>query len=174
MQKAGIKTVHVESRIDCLQGMRFGEDQNYSSEAVLSSMIIDSFGQKGIARMNGVMQTNGIVVADLVRSNVVSRIQQYRELQLTDENSEGAFVVKILQYGFNLQLHGKVPFVILRAELLDRQGKRIWSRTTTKWHLTSKGIGASWKEYEANPEKLRADWNKQIETVVSHLFPINK
>jgi hypothetical protein len=37
--------------------------------------------------------------------------------------------------------------------------------------LNSKKVGATWEQYEATPEKLRADWTFQIDSAVKGLFP---
>jgi len=177
-QKAGIKTVHVEPRIDSQQAMRYGVDLSGGGLAnLLAGMLVDSLGQKGVIRMSAVMQTNQIVVGDLVHAHAVSRLRQYPELQMIDGETDGVFVVKILQYGFDspgLKLSTKVPFVVLRAELLNAKGKKIWSRQTGIDSLVSKNLGATWEEYEASPDLLMTNWNQQVANVVSHLFPVKK
>jgi hypothetical protein len=177
-KKAGIKTVQIEPRVDSQQAMRYGVDLSSGGLAnLLAGLLVDSLGQKGVSRMSAVMQTNEIIVTDLIQAHAVTRIQQYEEVKVAEENTDGVFVVKIVQYGFDspgLKLSHKVPFVVLYAELLNREGKRLWSRRTTVGQLISKGMGATWEEYEADPQRLRADWNTQVENVVKHLFPDKK
>ncbi|HWH72283.1 MAG TPA: hypothetical protein VNT26_23175 [Candidatus Sulfotelmatobacter sp.] len=91
--------------------------------------------------------------------------------------SNGVFVLKILQYGFettDIKLRRKRPFIVLAAELLNRQGKCLWNQQIINMDSPSAVPEATWEEYEAHPEKLRADWNKQIETVLAQLFPAKK
>jgi hypothetical protein len=174
-QKAGLKSVQIEKRVDAKQGMRYGADLSGGGLAnALASMITDSMGQKGITRMSEVMQKHGIVVSEIVRQRVVKRLEESGQFQLKDGDADGVFVVRILQYGFDnpgLQFAKKVPIIQLRAELSDHNGKRVWSRQTGPTQGISQGIGATWDEYEAQPEKLCADWIRQIDYVVERLFP---
>lgn len=174
VKKAGLKTVGVEPRIDSKQGMRYGVDLQGGLANMLASAIVDSAGKKGIARMSTVMETNHIVVSDLVHESVIKRLRENPDLKLTEADADGTFVVRILQFGFDypgLESSRKFPFVLLQAELWDRKGKRLWINQNTTAQLTSKGIGATWDQYEADPEKLRADWSRQVDNVVTNLFP---
>lgn len=177
VKKAGLKTVAVESKVEGQQGMRYGVDVQGGLANMLAGAIVDSAGQKGIARMSEVMQSNGIVVADLVRDSVIKRLNHNSDLTVTNDNPDATFVISIQQFGFDnpgLSFSKKVPFVLLKAELSDRKGRRVWRSFNTDLQLTTKDIGATWDEYEAHPERLRADWVRQIDCVVEALFPETK
>lgn len=178
-KKAGIKTVHLEPRIDSSQAMRFGAELSGAGGVgnIIGSTIVDRLGKKGIERMGAIMQAHQILVPDMIRAHAAARLQQYPELQWTEGESDGVFVIKIIQYGFDtpeLEISRKIPFFVLQAELLNHQGERIWGQQTTVLQIDSSGLGATWEQYEANPEKLRADWNQQAEKIVSKLFPTGK
>ena len=172
--KAGMRSTQIEARVDSKQGMRYGVDLAGGGLAnALASMIVDSAGQKGVTRMSEVMQKHEIVVSEIVRECVAKRLKQNGQLQIVEAEADGVFVVRIMQYGFDspgLQLSRKVPIILLGAELRARNGKKVWSGQNAAIQLASKNMGATWEEYEAQPEKLRADWIKQIETVVAALF----
>lgn len=177
--KAGIKTVQLEPRVDARQGMRYGLDLSRGAGLAnaLASMITDSVGQKGIARMSAVMSANQINVAEMVRERVEKKLQNHPDLQVTTAPADGVFLISITQYGFarvTLATAKKGPFLLLHAELRDRKGKRVWDNENVAIQLTEEGIGATWDEYEAQPEKLRADWARQIDNLVEKLIPTSK
>jgi hypothetical protein len=172
-EKAGITNVTVESRVDTDHGMRYGVELKGGLGNALASIILDSAGQNGIARMSQVMASNNIVVPDLVRDSAVEKIKQCDAFHLDDSNPDGIFLFSIVQYGFDNQdfhISKKFPFVLLHAELRDRKGKKLWSRDNTIVQLQDAGLSETWDEFEAQPELLRADWTKQIDNVVGRLI----
>jgi len=176
-RKAGLKTVSIEPRVDADNVMRYGADIGGGAFYALGALVMDATGKEGIAQMATVMHTNGIVVADMVREQVTEYLKTYPDLKWSDDDADGVFVIKIMQYGFDtpgMKATKKVPFVVLRLALYDRNGKIIWCALTQPTDWTANGIGAPWEEYEANPERLRADWNAQIKHVVPLLFPAKK
>jgi hypothetical protein len=174
--KAGMKTVRLDPHIDSRQGMRYGADLGGGGLAnVLAASMLDSALQKAIARMSGVMQSNDIIVADLVRASVQKRLHEDPGLNVVDGEADGTFVVTIMQFGFDnpgLQFSRKIPIIFLRAQLVDRTGKKVWSRQNGIDQLASKGMGATWDQYAADPKKLRADWEAQIDNIVAKLIPV--
>jgi len=175
-QKAGIKTVHVEPKVDADQPMRYGVDLHAGLFFALGNLIVNKQNQGGLARMSGVMQSNNIVLPQMICAHVAEHLKQYPELQMTDENSDGVFVIKILQYGFDApgQSPKKAPFAVLQIQLLDRNGKNIWMKQSDPDQLAPKTVGATWDEYEKDPKKLEADWDARIDQTVSLLLPAAK
>src|SRR5205823_4154327 len=115
---AGIKTVRLEPRIDSTQAMRFGVNLSGAGgiNNLLAGMLMDKLGEKGVERMSAIMQANQILVPDMIRAHTATRLQQYPGLQWTEGSSDGVFVVRIVQYGFDtpgLQISSKVPFFVL-------------------------------------------------------------
>ncbi|HET7624916.1 MAG TPA: hypothetical protein VFM25_06580 [Verrucomicrobiae bacterium] len=176
-KKAGITNVAVEPRVDAREGMRYGVELKGNLANTLASIIVDSAGQNGIARMSQVMATNNIVVPEMVRESAVKHIQQCDAFHLEDSSADGIFIFSIAGYGFDNQdfhISKKFPFVLLHAELRDRKGKKLWSRDNTMVQLQVAGISETWDEFEAQPELLRAAWQKQIDNVVGRLIPCGK
>lgn len=170
-KKAGIHTVTVEPRVDMRRGMRYGYTP--SSGGGLAGMIVNGAGQKGVARMSNVMAEHQINVPDLVRERFTEYLRGDKDFQLAETEADGVFIATILQYGFDmpgLKMSTKCPVIQLQVELRSRAGKKIWIAQSSISQLTEKDIGASYDEYEAHPEKLRADWIKQIDYLVTHLM----
>jgi hypothetical protein len=168
-KSSGIKTVQVEPRVDARQGMRFGIQQPGNR---LASIIIDAAGQKGIERMSAVMAEHEIVLPEMVRERLEQKLRAHPELQLRDADAEGILIATIIQYGFSPPPFGvsrKIPFLFLQLELRDANGKKIW-RGDRGVNLFVRDTGATWEEYERNPEQLRRDWMMQIDHVLSDLL----
>lgn len=176
--KAGIRAVRIDPHVDSQQGMRYGVDLSGGGLAnMLASALIDSAGQKGITRMSVLMQANHIVVADMVRERFEHKVRQNPGFTVVDGAEDGVFFVSVVQFGFDDLGFGsskKVPFILLSGELRDNQGKRVWRRQSSPLQASASGMGTKWEEYEADPEKLRADWTTQIDGMLGKLFPESK
>jgi hypothetical protein len=173
-KKAGITKVHVERRVEAEQGMRYGIDMSAGGNLAnsLASMIINNAGQKGIARMSDVMASNQIVVPEIIHQRASQKFGECNHFTLAESGTDAVFLFTILQYGFEKPdfESKKCPVIILRAELRDRKGAKVWAAQNSLFQLTSKGIGASWEEYEADPARLRTDWEKQIQNILDRLL----
>ena len=142
----------------------------------LASLIVDSAGQKGLARLSSLMESNRIVVSEMVHEKMRDRLRSHSGLTLSETSAEGTILVSIVQYGFdtvNLS-SSKAPFVLLRAELRDAKGKRIWRAENPPLALSTKGVGATWDQYAADSGRLRADWVTQVSRMVEGLIPPSK
>ena len=123
------------------------------------------------------MAEHKIIVSELVRERLTECLRQNKDLEFSEKEPDGTFIATILQYGFDVpgfQGSVKAPVIQLRVELRSRSGKEIWSNQSSLYSLTSKDIGSTYDEYEANPEKLRADWIKQIDHVLASIIQNDK
>lgn len=176
MHKAGLKNIQLDELVLQDNEMRYGVDLSGTGNLtqVIAAQIVDAAGRSGIERMSDLMRANEIDVAALVHARARHHLQILNGLQLVTENGDGVIRLIIKQHGFDspgLRFSKHGPVLLLDAELFDRSGKRIWKGHTGPLDLTSKSIGASWDEYEADPDRLRDDWHKQIDHVLARLFP---
>lgn len=174
--KAGLKSVRLDEHIMYEDAMRYGVDLSGTGDLTqfLAARLMNAAGEGGIERMSNLMRSNEIDVVTLVRERTQHHFQLVNGLELATEGGDGILVLAVKQHGFGsptLKLAKKAPFVALGAAILDRNGKRVWRGHTGPMDLNSEALGATWEEYEADPNRLREDWIKQIDHVLARLFP---
>ncbi len=160
--KAGLKSVRLDEHIMYEDGMRYGVDLSGTGNLTqfLAAQLMNAAGEGGIERMSNLMRSNEIDVVTLVRERTQHHFQFVNGLELVTEGGDGILVLAVKQHGFGsptLKLAKKAPFVLLGAAILDRTGERVWKGHTGPTDLTSKAIGATWEQYEADPNRLRED-----------------
>jgi hypothetical protein len=174
---SGIRTASIEQRVDTPGAMHYGVQLQGGIINSLSGALSDSIGRKGVERMQQVMAAHRIDIADLVLGRVTQSLRSRPQPQIVDGDGDGVFLAQVTQHGFEISnpfSSKRFPFVLLRLELRDHAGKTIWRNENKPMHLESRGVGASYDEYEAHPERLRKDWELQIDAALRHLLAAPK
>jgi hypothetical protein len=168
----GVRQVRLEPRIEA-PSMRFGFAVEGTLSAGLANWIVDGTHSGVMRDITAAMQEHAIDVPAMVQGAARREIGARPELELTESADAPVLLIKIEQYGFDHASFGsarKLPFLALKARLLDAQGKALWTRATTLQDLTSEGLGATWEEYAADPERVRRDWQTQVDHVIRRLL----
>jgi hypothetical protein len=143
----------------------------------LASLIVDSTHTKATKEIGVVMHANGIEVAPIVHDRFLAALRQSNAFVVSDSGADGTFVLSVRQHGFDspgLKFSTKLPFLVLEGQLLNKDGKRVWRGESVLGHLRTKDIGATWEDYKQHPEKLRADWQAQADSVIEGLMQFQK
>lgn len=183
-----IRTVGVEKRVNA-GAMRYGEVVPGTPNAGLTGLISNAIHSEETKQMVSVMQENGIDVPSIVRTNFVQAVHQIG-YQYSEDQADATFVLRLTQYGVGQKLFSKtphVPFVVIHAELVTTDGKRIWSGNSQDgrdvlWGGYAKSLErksdeigvAELEDYASNPEKLRADWEVVVHNAVADLLSAAK
>jgi hypothetical protein len=172
--KAGIRRVKVEPRVDIQQPMRFGFDANSGNLSVaLAGLIVNEMHGKRIESFGSIMASNEIRVPVLVRDRATELLRDVKKLEIATNAADGTFVVTIRQYGFDgtgFKNSKYVPFIVLKGQLLDRSGERVWSGDGQAHPLMDDDVAATFEDYMARPELLRQHWQHQIELALRKLL----
>jgi len=174
-KKAGIHTVQL---MPVEYGdMRYGMDVTKLDDpfgAARTDMMND-VGQDGLRRMQKLMQKHHMDVPRMIYDRVKLQLQNQPDLTLVPQSpADGMIAVKIVQYGFTdmpFTLMHEIPFVMVQAELRDKNGHKIWTRKSKLSLPAEDDAGASWDDYESHPEELRDEWNAQVIEAVIQLIP---
>jgi hypothetical protein len=165
-----INTVAIDRHVSA-PGIRFGYklDETGNTVNATANIIANSLYIDQVGRLKTEMQNNNINLPQLVHEKFTAAAQNLG-FELTNSNPDALFVLRLEQYGFDsslrTMLHGHiVPFAVVVAELQSRDGEVYWRGRTRPLDVCI-GAGATWKQYEKNPEQLRDDWTKVIENSV--------
>lgn len=170
--KQGVTTFRIEPRVEA-PPMTYGIPQRGDLIMALGSAATQAAYRDEIEQMAAVMQREGIDVPGMVRDAAAHRLDQRKDLRLTDDETAPTLVITIEHWGFvNAVVAGpKVPFLVLKARLLDAGGKSLWFGGAMEQDPTVRGSGQRWAAYEANPELLRQAWAEEVERMIRRLLP---
>ena len=177
VQKAGLHTIQLDPIVHSEHDMRYGVDTSKLDDlrSDISSDMENAVGEDGLRRIRIVMRKHNIDVLRMIHGQVEDRLRNRPEFTFVQQPpADGTFTVKILQYGFTeipYSLMHEVPFIILKIELKDNQGKIIFSRQTRFSEPGDDDAGCSWDDFEAHPDELREAWSSEITRAVNKLLP---
>jgi hypothetical protein len=172
-QKAGVKTIKVEPRVDVDQPMRIGfKDSSGNLSVALAGLIVNEMYSKRLTQLSSNMVENRIEVPEMVRDQAATMLREQKGFTVVTNAADGVLVVAIKQYGFDgagLSMSRDVPFIVLRAEL-TRAGERIWKGEGMAHPMRSAGLGAPLEDYNAQPALLREHWEIQVKRALEQLL----
>lgn len=170
--KQGVSTIRIEPRVEA-PPMTYGIPYRGDLVASLAGATMQVAYRDELDRMAALMQREGIDVPGMVHDAATRWLGRRKDFRLTDDEAAPSLVITIEHFGFvNAVVTGpKVPFLVLKARLLDASGKSLWSGQAVEQDPTVRGAGQRWSAYEANPELLRQAWAEEIERMLRRLFP---
>jgi hypothetical protein len=171
-----VKNAEVERHVPIYHSLSYGLEPDPWSmanglAAKVTSLMENQFHQTQLELLQQAMDINGVKPADLLRTDFVRQLQPI--IRTVETNGDAVFQLEILQIGFTEAgwfKEGLVPTIQVQAWLLRPDGKSLWKRQVTVGRRKDVPLGATAEGYRQNPEKLRSDWEAQIDFVVSQLL----
>lgn len=176
VRKNHVRAIKLEPRVDVLQPLRYGFDANSGNLSVaLANLIVKEMYASNVEALGSEMATNAIHVPTMVRDRAAALLREAKALEITTNAADATLVMAIQQYGFSssgFKNSRYIPFIVVKAELLDRSGKRLWSGQGQANPIRDDDVGAPVATYSANPQLLRDHWQHQIEVALKRLLSV--
>jgi hypothetical protein len=113
--------------------------------------------------VNNLMAEEGISVEDMTTKAFAAQLKEGKRWSAAAP-AQGSFQIEINRYALD-----PVPTVSLTGRLFDNDGKLLWIGKGFTSSVEPGMKGATLEQYEANPDKLRQDFETSVQTATKRL-----
>jgi hypothetical protein len=167
-----IHTVGVSKHVQVPKGMFFAGPGSYCGLIGLALASATEASTQAAIQKSAI--DNHINIDQIVRNELLQQIQQSGKFQLGQTSkSDGAIYIKILQYGFTVPTTYSwemVPYLIIQAKMLNKQGIMIWRDRTFVEPLFNGLPEYSMSELKQNPATISHSWNVAAQKAVAKMM----
>lgn len=166
-----IHTVGISKHVQVPKEMFFAGPGSYCGLVGFAiASVTEASTQKAIEKS---ALDNHIYIDQIVRNELLQQIQQSGKFQLGQTSkSDGVIYIKVLAYGFTVTTTYSwrmVPYLMIEAKMLNRQGIMIWRERTFVSPLLYKLPEYTMSELKQNPGIILYTWNLAAQTAVAKM-----